>query len=184
MLNKILFALFYFLPAGAANTTPVILAKLPFLKKYNYPLDFNKKLGGIRIFGSHKTVRGLIGGVLVAIIFAYLETYLYENSEFVREFSPVIYTEIKPWLLGLLLGFGALAGDFTKSFFKRRMDVAPGKAWIPFDQIDYIIGGIVFSLLYVQVDFVYYILILIIWLILHPISTVLGYLIRLKDEPI
>lgn len=38
-----------------------------------------------------------------------------------------------------------MGGDAAKSFFKRRVHVPPGKPWVPFDQLDFVIG--VFALL-------------------------------------
>jgi CDP-2,3-bis-(O-geranylgeranyl)-sn-glycerol synthase len=32
--------------------------------------------------------------------------------------------------------------DSVKSFFKRRRNVAPGHAWIPADQLDFVMGGL------------------------------------------
>ncbi len=184
MLNNILFALFFFLPAGVANTTPVIIAKLPVLKNFNYPLDFYKSFKGTRVFGDHKTIRGLVAGILAGTVSVYIETAIYNNSSLIQKASPINYTTMEPLLLGFLLSFGALAGDFMKSFFKRRANIMPGKTWIPFDQIDYILGGILFSYVYIQLDFVHYLYILVIWATLHPISTIFAYFVKLKDTPI
>ncbi len=182
MLNKLLLALFFFFPAGVANSTPVFVAKIPILKKFNYPLDFNLKFRGKRILGSHKTIRGLISGILMGIVTMHLEYFLFKNS--IDPISPIDYTQINLTLLGGLLGAGAVIGDSVKSFFKRRVGIKPGAPWIGPDQADYIIGGILFSLLYIQLPIIYYILIAISYLIIHPISTVIGYYIKLKDAPI
>jgi CDP-2,3-bis-(O-geranylgeranyl)-sn-glycerol synthase len=45
------------------------------------------------------------------------------------------------------LCFGALLGDIVESFFKRRIGRDRGQDWIPFDQLDFIVGALVFSLL-------------------------------------
>jgi CDP-2,3-bis-(O-geranylgeranyl)-sn-glycerol synthase len=48
------------------------------------------------------------------------------------------------WLgLGLRFGVGAMAGDSVKSLIKRRVGVAPGRPWIPFDQLDFVLGALV-----------------------------------------
>jgi len=47
------------------------------------------------------------------------------------------------WLdLGVRFGIGAMAGDAVKSFFKRRVGIRPGQPWIPFDQLDFIVGAL------------------------------------------
>jgi CDP-2,3-bis-(O-geranylgeranyl)-sn-glycerol synthase len=45
------------------------------------------------------------------------------------------------------LCFGALLGDITESFFKRRVGKQRGEDWIPFDQLDFILGVLVLSFL-------------------------------------
>ena len=41
--------------------------------------------------------------------------------------------------------FGALFGDIIESFFKRRIGKNRGENWIPFDQLDFIVGVLIFS---------------------------------------
>jgi len=184
MLNDLLFAAYFFLPAGIANGAPVVVSKFPILKKFNYPLDFNLTYKGKRILGSHKTIRGLIFGILLGIYTQFVLQQAYTTSDTLQNASPIDFTEINFIILGALLGLGAIIGDSMKSLFKRRINIAPGKSWFPFDQLDYIVGGILFSLVYIQLDPIYYLLIFVIYLIVHPISTVIGYFIRVKDSPI
>ena len=40
---------------------------------------------------------------------------------------------------------GALLGDIIESFFKRRIGKSRGENWIPFDQIDFILGVLFFT---------------------------------------
>jgi len=82
------------------------------------------------------------------------------------------------------LGFGALFGDTAKSFFKRQKGIQPGRSWFPFDQVDYIVGGVAFSLLYIRLSFVEYILLFIVWFLMHPLTTFVGYLLRLRRKPL
>ena len=116
MLTNILFALWFFLPAGLSNTTPVIVAKIPFLKNYNYPIDFKKSFRGKRIFGDHKTIRGFITGMIVAVIVSMLEVNIYSNNEFVRSVVRIDYSQINPLILYLLEIFKILSMfSFDKS---------------------------------------------------------------------
>lgn len=48
-------------------------------------------------------------------------------------------------LLGFLLGFGAIFGDAVKSYYKRKAGIKPGERWLGFDQLDFVVGGLVFS---------------------------------------
>jgi len=154
------------------------------LEKLSYPMDFYKKFRGKRLFGNHKTIRGFIVGIATGIITVYLQTILYNSFQFFRDISFMNYNTINPILFGFLASFGALFGDSLKSFFKRQLKIPEGKSWVPADQIDYILGGILFTSLYVHLSFETYIILFAIWFFLHPLSTFIGWLLRLKDEPI
>lgn len=184
MLKEIFFVWWFFSPAGVANIAAFFSGKISWFSKYSYPIDFHKSFRGKRILGNNKTFRGFIAGIVGSILIVYLQIFLYSQFSLVRNNLSLNYETINPILLGFLAGFGALFGDSIKSFFKRQIDVKPGKSWIPFDQIDYIIGGILFTSFYIQLSFPEYILLFFIWFLLHPLTTVLGYLLHLKNEPL
>lgn len=68
MIEIILFVLWFFAPAGVANVTPILVAKLPGLREWSAPMDFGFTYRGKRVFGKHKTWRGFITGVRSAAI--------------------------------------------------------------------------------------------------------------------
>jgi CDP-2,3-bis-(O-geranylgeranyl)-sn-glycerol synthase len=175
---NILFQVGYFLlPAALCNMMPVFAKKL--FPKLGFPLDFNKNLYGSRILGSHKTFRGLISGLVIAIFMVVLQTYLY-NFEFFKSLSYIHYSSANPILLGFLIGFGTLFGDALGSFFKRRFKIEPGKEWMPVDQIDSPIFMILFILPVVSVSFYFSVLTIIIWFFGHLILNYIGWLIKIK----
>lgn len=184
MLQLIFFALWFFLPAGIANVLPVFAAHIPFLKKFSYPIDGYKILRGKRIFGDHKTVRGFVVGIIGAILTVFLEQLVYQNSSWIRTSVPLDYLGLNQYILGSLLGFGALGGDAIKSFFKRQFTIQPGGMWFPYDQVDYIIGGILLSGLYIRLSLLQYAVIIAMWFLVHIVSTTLGYLLKLKNSPL
>jgi CDP-2,3-bis-(O-geranylgeranyl)-sn-glycerol synthase len=142
MIQTILQSLYFMLPAYVANMTPVFLRGVNLL---NYPLDFNKSFRGQPLLGKNKTFRGLFFGTLFAVAMAYIQ-HLLQASTF---HAPGI--DYSNWFwLGFLLGFGALFSDTVKSFFKRRLGKKPGERFLPWDQLDFAIGALVFvSLVYV-----------------------------------
>lgn len=184
MFQSIFFSLWFFAPAGFANLAAFSSGKIRFLKKYNFPVDCYVKLRGKRLLGGHKTVRGFIAAILAGIISCIVEIWFYQNFFFIRELIPIDYYTINPVILGALLGFGALFGDSVKSFFKRQKGVVPGRSWFPFDQTDYIIGGVIFSLFYIRLTVLMYILLFIVWFLIHPLTTFIGYLFKLRGKPI
>ncbi len=183
-MNVVLEVLWFFLPAGLGNLAPIVAAKNPHLKKYTKPMDFHRKFRGKRIFGDHKTIRGFVAGCAAGIVTVYLQVLLYNNFQFFRDVSLFDYNNINPFILGFLLSSGALIGDAMKSFFKRQLHIPEGRSWFPFDQVDYIIGGLLFVSLYLRLDLETYFILFVIWFLMHPLSTFLGWLMRLKDDPI
>jgi CDP-2,3-bis-(O-geranylgeranyl)-sn-glycerol synthase len=184
IIKELLFVFWFFGPAGLSNLAAFFSGKVSFLRQYKQPVDFGLKFRKRRVLGTHKTVRGFIAGIIIAVLTVYLEVFLYQNISWVRTIIPIDYTQINPVLLGFLLGFGALAGDAVKSFFKRQRNIPPGKSWVPFDQIDYIVGGVLLSALYIQLSIWDYFLLFLMYLLLHPFNTVLGYFVKLRKEPL
>lgn len=128
--------LWLILPAGIANTAPVLIRSA-------WPIDFNRKFLGNPLLGSHKTWRGLIIGTVAGTLVFLLQQWLYQFSAFER-MSLVDYSGVS-FFYGFLMASGALLGDIIKSFFKRRLGIRPGKNWFPFDNIDWIIGALSLS---------------------------------------
>jgi len=175
MVNFILQALYYFLPAYIANMAPVILKKINFLPQ---PVDFNKKWKAKSIFGSHKTWGGLFYAIITGTILFYIQQILYRYP-FFQNLSLFDYSQ-QPLLLGFLLATGAIVGDLTKSFFKRRSKIKAGKSWVPFDQFDFIIGAFIFSFFLYTPPVRIIITILVLSALLHPIFSLIGYYLGLK----
>lgn len=184
LIKELLFVFWFFAPAGLSNLAAFASGHIPLLKLFDQPVDGGLKFRKKRILGSHKTIRGFIAGISAGILCVYLEIFLYINVPIVRFFVSLDYTLIQPVLLGFLLGFGALCGDAAKSFFKRQINIKPGKSWVPFDQIDFIVGGVLFSLLYIRLTEWQYLLLFVLFLLLHPLHTFLGFLLKLKKEPL
>ena len=177
MANIILQCVYFILPAYFANMAPVIVKD--FFKKIAIPIDFGKTFGDKPIFGEHKTFRGLIFGVLFAIIVTYLQYILYKNNVFF-ELAIVDYSN---WLLlGFLLGLGSMIGDLAKSFFKRMRGYEPGKPFIPFDQTDFIIGALAFTYPIVKLSFYKMLLIWTVSFVLHIIVNHIAFFTGIRRE--
>ena len=67
------------LPAYFANMAPVMVKRI---NLFVFPVDFNKKIGSNPILGRNKTFRGLIFGIIFAVIVAYLQYLLYDFEAF------------------------------------------------------------------------------------------------------
>lgn len=183
-MHDIIVAFWFFIPAGLANGAPVLAAVLPKLRDLNAPLDAGKSWRGKRIFGEHKTWRGLAVGVFAATAATTLQWLLAQIPSVNSYFAPLNYAHAPFLLMGILFGVGVIAGDAIESFFKRQAGIKPGHSWFPFDQIDYIIGGALAVAPIMRLTLVQYAWMLGLWLIIHMAGTYLGYLGHLKDKPI
>jgi len=182
MIKFILECLYFLLPAALATLTPQLSAHFKILESLNRPIDYYKTWRDKRIFGDHKTVRGYVVGVGTGIITGFLQ-YTLSYVEFFSNNSLINYTNLFIALSsGFLLSFGALAGDSIKSFFKRQYSIAPGRSWFFFDQVDFIIGGIIFSLPIAVLEIRYYLAMVIIYLAVHITTTSIGYLLGVKES--
>jgi CDP-2,3-bis-(O-geranylgeranyl)-sn-glycerol synthase len=166
------------LPAGIANMAPVFSGRIPWLKNWKTPMDFGLSYRGKRILGNSKRWRGVVFGTGLASLSAVIIFSSLYDSDLLSEHL---------WLIaitGALIGFGALMGDAIESFFKRRIGIKPGDSWFPFDQIDYIIGGILLSSPIVQWPPEIIVWIFVLYFGLHVIVSYIGFLLGLKDKPI
>ncbi len=162
--------IYFMLPAYLANITPPLLKKINFL---NYPLHE-------KLFGNHKTYRGIVFAVIIGMLIFYLQQVLFQY-DFFKNISLINYNEYS-LLLGFLLAIGAMFGDLIESFIKRRLNILPGQRFIPWDQLDFVIGALILSYFIVPLSFIDIILILIISFILHIIFNHLGYYLKVNKN--
>jgi len=165
------------LPAYFANMAPVIVKNI--FKNLAFPLDFNRTLNNKPILGKNKTFRGLTFGVIFAIIISYLQFLLYKNNIF-ADISLIDYSN---WILiGFLMGFGAIFGDLFESFIKRRLNYEPGKSFVPWDQIDFVIGALIFIYPFIKLSINKMVTILILSFVLHIIVNHFAFYAKIRKE--
>lgn len=170
-MDFILPTLYLLLPGAVANIMPIVVR--PYFAGLAIPIDGGATFRGKRIFGDHKTVRGYVFGILGAIVIVLGQAVLMRYEAF-AEISLFDYAE-RPLLIGFLIGFGVLAGDSIKSFFKRQRGIAPGVSWKPWDQLDSVIGGVIAISFYHVLPWQVYILIALLGFVLHIATRRIGY---------
>lgn len=87
-----------------------------------------------RWLGAHKTWRGCLLALLAAAATTFAQSRIGWAHSLIRYDGALA--------LGLSCGAAAMLGDSVKSFFKRRRGIAPGQPWIPADQLDYVVAGL------------------------------------------
>jgi len=176
----ILKSIYFIFPAYVANMLPSMFSGGKFLHFLKIPVDSGIKVKGMPLLGKNKTIRGFLVGILGAMLFALIQRLLYPVPFFNR-LSLFDYTGMNVLMLGFLLGFGALLGDALESCIKRRLNLKPGTPFIPWDQLDYVVGALLLvSLLYVPPASVI-VTILIVTLPLHILVNVVAYMLKLKS---
>jgi CDP-2,3-bis-(O-geranylgeranyl)-sn-glycerol synthase len=154
-------ALIFIFPAYCANAFPVIAGGGP-------PLDLGKTFfDGKPIFGKNKTIRGFFFGLAIGVAVGLLEIMLFSY--------PLLFCVLSP--------LGALSGDLAGAFVKRRLGIAPGGLLPIIDQIDFVIGAILFSLPLAIIYWELAIAVIIITPPIHLLTNFLAYKLKLKNNP-
>lgn len=169
------------LPAAVSNMIPPIASRFS-PKLLNIPIDMSHTFRDKRLLGDNKTVRGLLFGIFAGEIIFLLQQALAQQG-FFPKLNVIPYTNL-PWYFGFLFGVGALGGDMIKSFLKRQVGIKPGHTWIPFDQIDWIVGLLVVLSIFVPIPFPIIISGLVLGILLHIIVKFIGFLLGLDRQPI
>lgn len=162
ILQLIIEAVKFIFPAYCANAIPVIAGG-------GISIDFGRTLpDGRPVFGKNKTFRGFIAGLAAGTIAGLAESCLFNY----------------PITFGFVVSLGALMGDLTGAFLKRRLSIPPGGLLPVVDQIDFIIGAILFSLLLpMPLNWELYIAALIITPPVHLLTNYAAYRLKLKSNP-
>jgi len=161
--SHLLQLLYFMAPAYAANMAPPFVR---YWKGWNRPISR-------RWLGEHKTIIGFGIGVLAAVVMTFIQS---------RVAWPGTLITYDHWAaLGVRFGAGAMAGDVAKSFVKRRLGIAPGHPWIPWDQVDFALGALALVWGRAALPWVDLATILLLTAAGHILVNHLGYWIGIRD---
>lgn len=176
MLSLVIDALWLMLPAYVPNSSAVLFAG-------KTPIDFGRNfVDGKRIFGPGKTFRGLIGGTLSGIAVGLF-------LQLVKDSTQIGVPSFEPISVVVTLSLGAMLGDLTKSFLKRRMGLDRGSPLPVADQLDFVVGAWVLTFIFFRDWFVqnFTLPVIVVALILSPLLhlavNLIGYKLGKKKEP-
>ena len=145
-------------PAYFANAAPLVLGG-------GASLDGGRSLAdGRPIFGPHKTVRGVIAGIVVGTLIGLAESLV----------DPRLATA------GFMIALGAVLGDLLGAFVKRRLNVEPGKAFPVLDQLDFILGSVVLGYPFFQVGLISILLVVVVTPPIHLATNYGAYRLGIK----
>ena len=162
-------------PIMVSNAAPALLGG-------GYPVDFYKNFfDNKRILGDHKTIQGLIMGILSGLMTSIIVFYLAHDLMMLK----YGYTGMKfPLWIGLIMGWGCNFGDMAGSFVKRRINIPSGGSFLIFDQTGYILFGLLWSWpVFKIIPWQFLVTLLIIAPLIHFGANLLAYLFGVKDVP-
>lgn len=139
--------IWFILPAYVGNMAPVFAKRL-FKDRFSTPIDLDRTFRNIPIAGKNKTYRGLFAAIFLSTVVVLIQKFTYSFPN-IQSISLIDYSNMNWLLWGILMGGGAMLGDFFKSVVKRRIGKKPGDSWKPLDQVDFLVGALFLcSLLY------------------------------------
>jgi CDP-2,3-bis-(O-geranylgeranyl)-sn-glycerol synthase len=157
-------ALKFIFPAYCANAIPVIAGG-------GLPLDFGRKFfDGKPVFGKNKTFRGFFSGLIIGTAVGFAEAAVFQ------EYNRIGY-------FGFLLSLGALLGDLAGAFIKRRLGIPPGGLLPILDQVDFVVGALIFSIPLQTLSLELTLAVLVITPPLHMATNFAAYKLGLKNNP-
>ena len=178
--------LWIMMPAYLANTIAVLTGG-------KYPIDQGKTLtDGNRILGDGKTWSGLVGGTLGGVIIGYAQ--LNFGNNFIQSIVNNIPEDLwgdSPFIIFFLLSFGALFGDMSASFFKRRGNLKRGDKSPLMDMFDFVGMAIILTMIFGNGWIQSWLFdgvgplftLLLLTPILHRSVNIIGFKIGVKNEP-
>ncbi len=157
-------ALIFIFPAYCANAVPVLAGG-------GLPMDFGRNFfDGRRIFGTNKTFRGFFFGWGIGFLVGIAEVAIFGLAKY-------------GIMLSILTPLGALCGDLAGAFLKRRLNIAPGGLLPIVDQINFVVGAVLFSLPLGIITWELAATVMIITPPIHLFTNFLAFKLKLKSNP-
>lgn len=174
--TEFVFAWWILFPIYAANSAPP-------LARGTHPIDGGRAWrDGRRLLGDGKTVEGTFLGFVAGMAVVVAESLL----------EPALNSFASGWSvtlphMSLLAGFtivaGAIAGDLGGSFIKRRAGLERGANVPGLDQLNFVIGALIFSYWFVAITPLMIVYMLALTPVLHRLFNIIGHRSGVKQVP-
>ena len=177
-LELVVGALWAMLPAYVPNNAAVLAGG-------GRPIDAGRTMNGRRVLGDGKTWRGTAVGTAAGVVLALL----------LDAVAPAVGAALGvdlpgfPLAAAVGLAFGAMVGDVTASFLKRRTGRERGAAFPGLDQLDFVVGALALAALFAPSWFAAVftlprlVVVVVVTPLLHIGTNAIAYWLGLKDEP-
>ena len=185
-------AVFLLLAFGLAGVAHVLWLRSAWSKPFARPLDGGASMGGRRVFGDNKTVRGLMMmPVAAAAAFAFFAASRDALPSWLAAGIWALPVTVMA-AVGFVAGLAFMLAELPNSFFKRRIDVAPGEApaapaWravcLVIDRCDSTLGVLIAITIMLPVHWATWGWALLLGSGLHWLFSVWLYRLKLKRRP-
>ena len=162
---------------------PIFLSNaFPTVYGGGFPVDFYKKMrDGKRIFGDHKTWQGLFVGIFFGFLTGIVIWYIIGDT-FMSRYGALGFKY--PFWIGVLMGWGCNFGDLLGSFIKRRINIPSGGKFPVFDQMGYMVFGLLWSWpAFKIIPWQFWITLLLIGPLMHILANFLAFAVKAKSVP-
>jgi len=158
--NDLILAIYFMIPAYIANSIPTVFGG-------GKSIDFGRKfIDGERIFGTNKTIKGFLSGLICGSLAAIMEDFI-----LIKGFA----------LVGISVSLGSLSGDLFGAFIKRRLKLAPGFPLPLMDQLDFIFGALLFAYPVYNLTLGAVFILILVTPPFHIFTNALAYVLKLKN---
>lgn len=188
LVREILGIAYFLLPLLGGAAVHGVCMKFGWLAFLARPMDGGRSFSGRPLFGHSKTFRGpVLVAVGSAAVFA-LQYRLLHRLEVFASIELVDYAQLPGWWLGLLAGGVAELAELPNSFVKRRLGIDPGGTarglragvFYLWDQLDVLMGFWLVMVVWVPPTPLRVALSVVIVGIVHPLLTLVGYLLGMR----
>lgn len=173
--------LYLFAPLLFAAALSGLVMRFDWFPSLRRPLDAGCRWRGKRLFGDSKTWRGVVVAMVGCIAGTAIQKFLVGSQA--QSIARIDYGQLDVLVFGSVMGASAMAGELPNSFVKRRLGIAPGKTthgWLSvvfyvWDQIDLLMFSWAALSCWVRLDFTLVATSVAVTLLLHPLSSLIGY---------
>lgn len=149
------------------------------------PIDGGRTMNGRRLLGDGKTWRGTLVGTLAGVLVAFVLNQVRPGVEAAAGFNLPEFS----LAAALALALGAMLGDIGASFLKRRTGRERGAAFPVLDQLDFVAGALLLTVLVAPAWFgetfslARVAVVVVVTPLLHVGTNGIAYALGLKAEP-
>lgn len=127
MIEMIIKILYTIVPVAGGGILHMMVVRANWLPFLVIPIDGGRSLNGKRIFGDHKTWRGIVVILAATVFSAGLHAWMEARWPNLSDYNYVDYATIPWWQAGLWWGIAYALSELPNSFLKRRAGIAPGQ---------------------------------------------------------